>query len=85
MADLLSVRFDTSGLVQMLHVGRAYSRRTPAVAITTAAYVVATFAYSKMPVVEIPRMDAELQVTTAPARRTKSGRISKATRAVTMN
>ena len=54
-------RFDVSGLnkaVQTLLSG--YTRRTPALAANTAAYVVAKLAWSKMPYVEPAKIDSEL-------------------------
>lgn len=57
--------------VSNLHRGlelleRLHTRRTPAVAANSAAYMVWNFTYSKMPAVAQTRIDTELQVQTVP-------------------
>ena len=66
MISGLSVTFDMSGLNTAIAAAEVYSKRTPAIAVNTAAYVVAKFAWSKMPVTDIGRIDSELGVIVTP-------------------
>jgi hypothetical protein len=66
MISGLSVTIDASGLNAAIAAAQVYSKRTPAVAVNTAAYVVAKFAWSKMPVTNIGRIDSELGVIVTP-------------------
>lgn len=64
-------RLDASNLNRALALLRqGYSRRTPAQAVNSAAYMVAKFTMSKMPMVDTGRMDSELQVTSVPIMKT---------------
>lgn len=43
-----------------------YTKRTPAIAVNSAAYMVASFTFSKMPVTSQQTIDTDMQITTTP-------------------
>jgi hypothetical protein len=71
MLSDFSVKIDASGLNAMLAASTIYNKRTPSVAANTAALVVARFAWSKMPVTTIARIDSDLSVDVTPVLSTR--------------
>jgi len=67
MPDLVSCTVDTSNLMRGIEISRAYSHRTPQIAVNTAGYQVAWGWYNRFPVVAQGTIDTQMN---APARMT---------------
>jgi hypothetical protein len=66
MSDLVSCKIETANLMAAVELGRAYSKRTPAIAVNTAAYMVARKTFHNMPMATVTRIDTQMQVQTVP-------------------